>query len=193
MSGADDTESALWLRGRSGDAAAFGAIYDLHRDRVFRHAFRVLQHRADAEEAVAIAFLELWRKRRTVRVVDESVLPWLLVTTTYACRNLARARRRYASLLDSLPHGGDAPSAEEIAVLRGAAGSEVIDALNRLSPKDARLFSLIAIEDYTVADAARALGIAPGAARTRLHRIRARLRQRLGHDTLSGYLTRETS
>lgn len=74
----------------------------------------------------------------------------------------------------------------------GPVDSAVADALGRLSSKDAHLFSLIALEDFTVTDAATAMGIAPGAARTRLHRIRTRLQEQLGHSSLSGYLAKET-
>jgi hypothetical protein len=52
-------EGALWCRGRGGDAAAFGLIFDLHRDRVFRHSLRILQNHDDAEDACGVAFLEL--------------------------------------------------------------------------------------------------------------------------------------
>lgn len=167
-------------------------LFDLHRDRVFRHAYRILQNRADAEDAAAMAFLELWRRRSHVRVVDGSVLPWLLVTTTNTSRNLHRSRRRYHRLLDSLPHGEVHPSAEDSA-LDLTSNAELVTVLRELTPHDARLFSLIAMEDYSVADAARTLGISPGAARTRLHRIRASLQRQLGHDTLDSYLTKEAT
>ncbi|WP_396133584.1 RNA polymerase sigma factor [Arthrobacter sp. 1088] len=47
--------------------------------------------RHDAEDATAAAFLELWRRREGVRLVDGSILPWLLVTTTNTARNLQRS------------------------------------------------------------------------------------------------------
>lgn len=190
MGGSADAEQAWWQRGLAGDAEAFGLLFDLHRDRVFRHAYRILQNRADAEDVAAVSFLELWRRRSHVRVVDGSVLPWLLVTTTNACRNLDRSRRRYRRLLESLPHGGSHPSAEDI-LLDLTPNADVMVALRELTPRDAHLFSLVAMEDYPVGDAARVLGISPGAARTRLHRIRAALQRKLGHNTLASYLTTE--
>ena len=192
MGGDEASEQAWWMRGLSGDGAAFGLIFDLHRDRVFRHAVRILQHPLDAEDAAAVSFLELWRRRSHVRLVDGSVLPWLLVTTTNTCRNLERARRRYRRLLDSLPHGEAHRSAENVFIDDAVYDGTVVAALRDLTPQDAQLFALIALEDYTVAEAAVVLGISPGAARTRLHRARENLQRRLGHDTLYGYLTKET-
>jgi RNA polymerase sigma-70 factor (ECF subfamily) len=189
----DGGERVLWERGLGGDAEAFGVIFDLHRDRVFRHAYRMLQDQVDAEDAVAVAFLELWRRRRQVRVINGSVLPWLLVTATNCSRNISRSSRRYRRLLESLPHGPDHESAEDSAVRILTRDANLAAALKELSLPDVRLFSLIALEDYTISDAASILGMTAGAARTRLHRIRTRLQQRVGHDTLAGYLTQEAT
>lgn len=59
-------ETALWSRARSGDGRAFAALFDAHRDRAFRHALRLVASAHDAEDVVAAAFFELWRKRDTV-------------------------------------------------------------------------------------------------------------------------------
>ena len=64
MDATDRAQGTLWERGAAGDGGAFGLIFDLHRDRVFRHAYRILQDVHDAEDASAVAFLELWRRRR---------------------------------------------------------------------------------------------------------------------------------
>ncbi len=76
-----ELDSTLWGRSLTGDGEAFDVLFDRHRDRVFRHACRLADTRQDAEDAVASAFLELWRCRAKVQLVDGSVLPWLLVTT----------------------------------------------------------------------------------------------------------------
>lgn len=186
-------EESQWHLARAGDGAAFGLIFDAHKDRVFRHAYRILLSRHDAEDASAIAFLELWRRRSTVRIVNGSVLPWLVVTTTNACRNLERGRRRYRRLLESLPHSIDRASAEDDALRGLGLGDDLVSALASLSPTDAQLFALVALEGYTVADAARTVGVTPGAARVRMHRARSALQSRLGHRTLTEYLSKEMS
>jgi RNA polymerase sigma-70 factor (ECF subfamily) len=170
-------ELALWTRARAGDQAAFGALFDLHKDRVFRHAFRLLADRTDAEDILGTVFFELWRKRHDVHVSDASILPWLLVTTTNTAMNLQRATRRYQHLLSRIPHEPPELSAEEKAFLR----SEELDpdlknAIRSLNPTDQGLLTLVLMEDYAIADAAAALGIGVGAARTRLSRLKAKLR-----------------
>ena len=106
-------EEGLWSRSLCGDGEAFGTLYDRHRDRVFRHAYRLSGNHHDAEDVMAAAFLELWRRRAKVRIVDGSIVPWLLVTTTNMARNNGRAARRYRRLLDSLPRTEESSGASD--------------------------------------------------------------------------------
>jgi DNA-directed RNA polymerase specialized sigma24 family protein len=48
-----------------------------------------------------------------------------------------------------------------------------------MAPVDATLLALTALEELSTADAARAIGITPNAARVRLHRAKAHARQTL--------------
>ena len=187
MTGPDVEEAALWQRSLDGDAEAFAAVFDRHRDRVFGQAARLLGDRNEAEDIAASAFLELWRRRRDVRLVSGSVLPWLLVTTTNLARNSTRARRRYRAFLARLPREGWAPDAASVALDRVSAGIDpaLRSQLRSLPEQDVHLLSLVAFEDYTIADAATVLGITPSAAKTRLHRVRQRLRGQLGDESTS--------
>jgi RNA polymerase sigma-70 factor (ECF subfamily) len=183
MESIESGESSLWARGRDGDGQAFGVVFDLHKDRVFRHAFRLLQDRHDAEDVTGTAFLELWRRRASVRLVEGSVLPWLIVVTTHAAANARRSTRRYRSLLDKVPRGDDHPSAEDEALARtDALSADVHEQLRTLTRTDRALLSLVVLEGYPPTDAAGLLGISPGSARTRLSRIRSRLRTSLRTD-----------
>jgi len=180
-------ESELWTRSLGGDSAAFGELFGKHRDRVFRHAFRLIGNVHDTEDAVATVFLELWRRRKQVRVVHGSILPWLLVTTTTACRNIQRAARRYRTFIDALPRHPDAIGAEDELLQRhplDSVAEPLILALRALSPSDMQLFALVNLEDYSISDAAAAIGLSPTAAKTRLHRSRVRLRATLGEPKL---------
>ncbi len=178
-------EAALWARSLDGDAEAFALIFDRHRDRVFAHAWRLTQGRHDAEDVAASAFLELWRRRRNVRLVGGSVLPWLLLTTSNLARNSVRGRRRYRTFLARLPREEHMADAESI-VLDGTAlgiDPQLRAALKTLPERDLHLLTLVVLEDQTLADAAALLGISESAAKTRLHRLRQRLRADLGTDS----------
>jgi RNA polymerase sigma factor (sigma-70 family) len=176
-----ESDEALWRRSLDGDGEAFGLLFDRHRERVFRHACRMAQTRHDAEDVVASAFLELWRRRADVRLVEQSMLPWLLVTATNFARNTARATRRYRQFLERLPRTRDEPDAAEVALDTHALGADakLRAGLQALNKTDAHLFVLVALEDYPVSAAAEQLQLSVPAARARLHRVRTSLREQL--------------
>ncbi len=182
-------EEGLWRRSLEGDGAAFGRLFDLHRDRVFRHACRLAESRQDAEDLVASTFLEFWRRRDRVRVVDGSVLPWLLLTATNLSRNAVRGTRRYRQLIERLSRADEHPGVAEIALENHAVGVGTLlqAALRSLGKTDAQLFALVALEGYSVGDAASLLNLSVPAAQTRLHRTRVKLRTQLSDQQNEDY------
>lgn len=171
----------LWEQSLAGDGDAFGQLFDLHHDRVFRHAWGLAGNRQDAEDVIASAFLELWRLRQRVRLVDGSVLPWLLATTTNVGLNAARSRRRYQRFLNRLPRNTETADVGETTGGLGVAPA-LRDAMRSLRPKDAQLLALVALEGYKINEAAICLELSPEAARARLHRTRRRLQELLAQD-----------
>jgi RNA polymerase sigma factor (sigma-70 family) len=176
----DDRDADLWAAACSGDEEAFGCLFDRYSARVFRHASRLVADVHDAEDVTATAFLELWRRRDDVRLVDGSVLPWLLVTTTNVSRNVRRAARRYRTMLDRLPRQSTAGEPQQEVLDRTShLDPDLLAALHGLKPADLHVFALVALEGFSVADAATALHLSPGSARNRLHRSRQHLRRTL--------------
>lgn len=182
----DNDEADIWRRACAEDGAAYAELFRRHRDRVYRRAAVLVDRQHDAEDATAIAFFELWRRRRSVTLVEGSVLPWLLVTVANTARNQRRSALRYRRLLATMPREDEAVDAEQEAV--SAIETEVLgirlrEALSKLDAKDAALLTLTAVDGLSVADAAPLLGLRPGAARTRLMRARRRLQSDLGQGT----------
>jgi RNA polymerase sigma factor (sigma-70 family) len=182
MGNVESDDEGLWSRSIKGDGEAFRVLYTRHRDRVFRHAYRLSGDRQDAEDVMATAFLELWRLRAKVRVVDGSILPWLLVTTTNTARNSGRAALRYRRLLDSLPRREETsdPTGEDLFLgYQDALDKDLARALGALNAEDLHLVSLVVFEDFTIAAAAAVLKLTPGSAKTRMHRARQRMKTAL--------------
>jgi len=166
-----------WRKALAGDGDAFGRIFDRHKDRIRRHSHGLVASVPDAEDVVAVTFLEAWRNRHRVRVVDGSLLPWLLVTTTNVARNLSRSSRRYAIALSRLPPvtSVEIPGSD-LAATR---------ALRGLSLDDQRVITLCVLYDFTTLEAAEALGVAPGTVKSRLSRAKRRLALQLDLSTAS--------
>jgi RNA polymerase sigma factor (sigma-70 family) len=170
---ADDT--ALWASCLAGDGDAFGTLWDRHRDPVFRQALRHVANRFDAEDVTGMTFLEAWRLRGRVRVVDGSVLPWLLTTCANVARNSERSRRRYRAFLEKLPAPPLVDPLEDLDTRHRAA-----QALDALPAVDRALLTLTAVDGLNLREAGERLGITHDAARARLSRAKARLRAAAG-------------
>lgn len=167
-------DRVLLERAAEGDREAFAQLYDRHVRAVYWQAFRVVRDADLAEDVAQEAFVVAWRRLRAVRLVDASVLPWLLVTSRQCALNAARsARRRRAEELDErLPAGEDVETAVEAELAR----VEIDAAVAALGETDRRLYELCIDGDHTYEQAAAALGVSHAVVRNRLHRLRARLR-----------------
>lgn len=179
-------DPADWAAALSGDGEAFGRVFDAHHAQVRRHSARLVRRAADADDVMAITFLEAWRKRAQVRVVDDSVLPWLLVTATNVASNINRGARRYRALLDRLP------SSEWVAdPLSENDDAEAVAALAKLSRADRSVVVLCVLEGFSEREAAEALGVPQGTVKSRLSRAKQRLRKQISDPSTTRPLTEE--
>lgn len=171
-------DEQVWIGVLDGDSAAFGLVWDRHRDRVFRHLLGAGAGASDAEELSAVVFLELWRRRRSIRFVDGSVLPWLLVTASNVARNTRRSRARYQAFLTRLPRPEPAIDTADLVLGRGGGGrsDELVQVMDSLGRTDRELLMLTAVEGFTIGEAGRVLGLSDAAAKMRLSRLRRRVR-----------------
>ncbi|OUZ07329.1 hypothetical protein BHE97_17680 [Aeromicrobium sp. PE09-221] len=170
----ESTDEALLRRACRDDERAFGALFDRHVDAVYWQAFGVLRHRDEAQDVAQETFVTAWRRRHDITIVDESVLPWLLVTARFTAQNVRRKIARVHP--GELPEVADgARSADEL-VADADIRSAIAEAVGRLTPVDQRLFALCLEDDYSYADAAAELGVSRGVVRNRLSRLRSRLR-----------------
>lgn len=171
-------EAAAWSKAREGDAPAFAALFDRHRDRVFGQALRLLRAPHDAEDVTAMVFLEAWRRRADVRVVDGSIVAWLLVTTNNVVRNHDRSTRRYRIALAKLPQPApqdDHAPAVDAALDNLPRDRRVRDAFAQLSPRDQDVITLCVLEELPLAEAAAVLRVPVGTVKSRLSRAKQRL------------------
>ncbi len=176
----EQDDGPLWTEALRGDGAAFAALFDRHRARVYRRAVSLTDGTHDAEDVTAAAFYELWRRRKDVVLVAGSVVPWLLVTTVNTARNHRRAAIRYRKLLERLPRGDETvPAADAADGADPDARDRLRESVRRLTPTDAALLVLTGVEGVPVWQAAQVVGLRPPAARVRLHRVRRRLQGEL--------------
>lgn len=165
----------------AGNREAFGVLFDRHSPRVLSHCYRLIGDRPTSEDLTSVVFLEAWRRRGSMRFVDGSSLPWLLVTATNVAQNHRRALRRYRAAIDRLPIGSsesDDPAESAAARVDAArsAGS-IRSALSGLRKTDQQVVSLCLVAGLSYEETADVLGISVGAVRNRLSRSRKKLRE----------------
>lgn len=121
----------------------------------------------------------LWRRRNDVRIVDQSVLPWLMVTSKNLARNANRKQSRLTPLTlvaDERAAGTDEP---ETNAANRQMREQIDAAVSQLSELDRAVFEACLVDGLTYEDAAQELGVSHAAVRNRLSRLRSRLRNDL--------------
>lgn len=188
MDNENRSDAELWLEATSGTEASFSVLYNRHRTRVFRKAYSQVGNVSDAEDVVAVVFLEAWRSRQKVRIVDGSVLPWLLAVTTNATLNNLRSSRRYRRLIAAIPaselvRDPADEAGERLDTVDGA--KRLRDAMLRLSPVERTIVDLCLMEELPMSVVARVLELPVGTVKSRLSRSRQKLRTILGDADLT--------
>jgi RNA polymerase sigma-70 factor (ECF subfamily) len=168
-------DAELLARAADGDRAAFGQLYDRHVRPVYWQAFSVVRDADEAEDITQDVFITTWNKIRAINLVDESALPWLLVTARFTALNARRRslKAHHSQLDQDLADDGSSVEDEvEGAQIR----AEIDKAVAALSPTDRQLYDLCVVGDHTYELAARELGVSHAVVRNRLSRLRSRLR-----------------
>lgn len=173
-----ENDQALWARARAGDAEAFGALFERHAMAVYRLCFWRTGDVALAEDLSAAVFLETWRHKARVAVVDGSILPWLFGVASNLVRNHWRAARRQRAALRRLPSLPVEPDVADEVVGRVDAETTmraVLAVVRQLPERDQEVLALCGWAGCTYEEAARSLGVPVGTVRSRLARARTRL------------------
>lgn len=175
-------ERACLEAAAAGDTTAFVRLYEEHIASVYRYALQMLRSVPEAEDVAQEVFILAWVKRTKIRVVDRSVLPWLLITTRNLSLNKIKKANRDArnASLDAgegitLRSDQDA----EEAVMRRMLAAAIEAAVDDLSSTDQTLYYLCISEGLSYQKAADALGVTHGVVRNRLARVRRALQTTL--------------
>lgn len=164
-------------------AATFLALYQRHRDDVWRYLRRRTDHHV-AEDLTTEVFIVAWRRRPDA---PADALPWLYGVARNVLANHRRGAGRAAAVVERASH--DAPAvADDHAALAGVR-ADLAAALRQLSLPDREVLLLAAWEGLGSREIAQVLGCRGPAARARLHRARKRLRAALEPEDPPVHLT----
>lgn len=167
---------------RSGDASAFEDFVSAYQHRVFAVAYRMLGNYAEAEEAAQEVFLRVYRSIGEFRG-EAQLSTWLYTITSRLClnrlasgeRRMARAREDDATLANLPGPGVDA--ALELEQREQQAALE--RAISELPDERRVIVILRDVQGLSYEEIATALDLSLGTVRSRLHRARLELKEKL--------------
>lgn len=189
-------DRALVERAQKGDGAAFAVLVERHQRQLYRLALRMTQSEADAQEILQETFLNAYQKLPNFRG-EAQFSSWLYrIAANSALMRLRRKRRAPDALpdqplelqgpkfsaegqLDPPPHSDWSQRADEAMQTRelGAAIEVAVKSL----PEDYRtVFLLKDVDGLSNEEIAHALELTVPAVKSRLHRARLSLREKLG-------------
>ena len=171
-----------------GHDAALNDLMERHGQRIFGFLLRMLGNEEDANDLAQETFLRVYQHRATFKA-GANFSSWLYTIAGNLARNHYRWRSRHPnvsldaerevsgqSLKDTIPSTAAVPSEEALALERAQAVRAAVQCL----PEDMREAILLCEwEDFSMADAAAALGTTVKAVESRLYRARIQLRQSL--------------
>jgi len=169
----------LLARLRAGDPRAFEELVIGYQHRVFGVALRMLGNRAEAEEIAQEVFLRAHRAVADFRG-EARLGTWLYGIASRLCLNrLASPDRRMARgdalLADVTATTPDAAAELERAELDAALRTAIAEL-----PEERRLVLVLRdVEGLSYEQIAEALAVDPGTVRSRLHRARMQLKEKL--------------
>ena len=167
-------EADVIARFKAGDRTAFDAIVDLHRARVVALARRFLRDEHEALDIAQDAFVALYRALPAWRP-EAALFTWLYRTTVHLCARRLKQGGRVKPMSGRLPEKTAAPVLGDRSDL-----AQVLDeALEQLTEKQREVFLGCHELGQTLDEIAARLGMAPGTARSHLHRALTTLRDRL--------------
>jgi RNA polymerase sigma-70 factor (ECF subfamily) len=184
---------------KAGSMEAMEKIVERYEDRIFTFGLKMCGHLQDAEDIAQETFLNAFKYLKDFR--EETKLKnWLFKIATTACIRKRRKRKcepdQEISLESFVPQNGDDVKYEipdwsddpSDNMLRAELKDVIDDAIQSLSHKYRLVFNLRDIEGFSTQEAADILGISTQSVKTRLHRARLFLREKISTSYKEGFV-----
>lgn len=170
-------EAGLVERVRAGDAAAYDVLVRRYMRRAFAVAYRLLEHREDAEDLVQETFMTVLRQIHTFQP-GRPFAPWMYRILINRGLNARRARslRRTDAIPDDVATAQESP---HTAIERAEIRERFRESLAALPPRQRLIIQLIELDGLSRAEVAAALEISEATVRWHVHEAWQVLRRSL--------------
>ncbi len=169
----------LVLRSQGGDEEAFAALFQKHKNLVYKTAYLMLSDANEAEDVLQEVFIQVHKSLHTFQPSKGAFTTWLHRITVNYCLNRRRKRRLPVLSLDEISstsvRGSSLPFADQLAEEKA-----IHQALSQLSHKLQAVVILRYYWELPYAEIAQILDIPIGTVKSRLNQALKTLRKELG-------------
>jgi len=177
---AGQNDNELISKVLQGDHQAYAGLVTRYQQFVFTLTLRFVKNREEAEEVAQDVFIKAYKYLADFRG-DAKFSTWLYTIVNNTCISFLRKKKlvihslddeRVFAKADNQDLGFRADGVEQKSRHR-----MVTEAINRMKPDDAAIITLFYKNEQSLDEIAKILGVEVNAAKVRLHRARARLKE----------------
>jgi len=168
-------EAMLVQRAIGHDAEAFGRLYDMHVDRVYRHIYYRVGNEADAEDLTQQVFLKAWQAINRYKKKASPFIAWLMTISHNLVVDFYRTKKDKAHL-EAEVLANDSASNPERAAEANLEQQRLRRAILQLGGDEQQVVILRFMEGFEFAEIALLLKKKEGNVRVILHRALVKLR-----------------
>jgi len=163
-------------RATNGDSNAFGRLYDMHVDRVYKHIYYRVGNITDAEDLTQEVFIRAWQAIKRYKKTARPFIAWLIRISHNLVVDFYRSNKDRTYLdFDVIASGSDS-NPEHIAEVQFDR-REIRRAILELPGDQQQVVMMRFIEGFSYAEIASSIGKSEGAVRVIQHRALTRLRK----------------
>jgi len=167
----DVDEAELVDRAITLDGNAFGRLYDMHVDRVYRHIYYRVGNEADAEDLTQQVFLKAWEAIRRYKRTDSRFIAWLMTIGHNVVVDFYRTRyKRDKAYLEADTMADESILSPEQETMARFEQQQLRRAIQQLPKDQQHVILLRFVEGFRNPEIASIIGKSEGAIRVILHR-----------------------
>jgi RNA polymerase sigma-70 factor, ECF subfamily len=184
----NSVETRLAKLARNGDRGAFAELVELYKDKIYHLAYRMLNNKHEAEDAVQETFLRVYTNLHRYDE-QQKFSTWIFRIGTNHCIDRLRKRKHSAYSLDAempdgegndyysmLPGNEDTPEKQ---IILSETQLQIRKAIDALPEKYKSVVILRYLQDMSLQEISDVLDMPVTTVKTRVHRGREYLRKRL--------------
>jgi len=162
-----------------GSRESYTVIYHRYSELLFRHAFNMLEDRAEAEDVIQEVFLMLWVKRAEL-VAARSLSAYLYSSVRNRILNLIAHRKvidKYINSINTIPVG----YTTDETLLEKELAAAIEKEIKAMSPKLREIFLMSREQQLSHRDIGELLNISDKTVKQQVYKAVKQLKEKIGH------------